>query len=118
MRVTVSTNTRAIRGQMRAGTVKGLTLSAEHVLTVSEPRVPLDEGTLKRSGQTDVDAGALRAAISYGSPGAEDYVLVQHEDVTLHHPSGGEAKFLESALLESAGEVGEIIAAQIRRALR
>ena len=118
MRVTVSSNTRLISAKARAGAVRGVTVGGEHILGLSQPRVPVAEATLVRSGRVDVDPGALLAAISYGSPGAEDYAVKQHEDLTLNHPSGGEAKWLETSLVEGAQDVGEIMAAEIRRALR
>jgi hypothetical protein len=118
MRVEITTHTAGVLAQIETGQVRGLALAAEHVLTTSQPRVPVDEATLQRSGRTDVDAGARRSAISYGSPGAEAYAVKQHEDLTLRHPSGGGAKFLESALLQSRQEIADIVAAQVRRALR
>lgn len=50
------------------GAANGLTLAAEHLLQVSREVVPLEEGTLSRSGVADVDRGDLRAAVSYDGP--------------------------------------------------
>jgi hypothetical protein len=35
-------------------------------------------------------------------PKSIDYALIQHEDLDLDHPNGGEAKFIEKPLKESA----------------
>ena len=46
----------------------------------------------------------------------ENYAVVQHEDTSLNHPHGGEAKFLEKALNSHAGRKGLAIAARIGKA--
>ena len=85
---------------------KGLVLGAEHVLGESNKRVPHEEGTLENSGSVSYEGGKLRAAISYDTP----YAAVQHEDMTLKHDEGREAKYLENALNAEKDTVGEIIA--------
>ncbi|GAA0638251.1 hypothetical protein GCM10010174_70130 [Kutzneria viridogrisea] len=98
----------------REAAVKGLALAAEHVLQVSRTEVPLEEGTLERSGVASVDEANLRAAISYDTP----YAVRQHEDMSLRHDEGRKAKYLEGPLHSEAETVQEIVAAQIRRALQ
>ncbi|MFI8200032.1 hypothetical protein ACIF6K_26510 [Streptomyces sp. NPDC085942] len=98
----------------RAGAARGLRLGAEHVLQVSRGRAPIEEGTLERSGTATVDEDELRAAIAYDTP----YAVRQHEDMTLRHDAGRTAKFVEQPMAEEADTVGEIIAAEMRRALR
>lgn len=85
---------------------KGLVLGAEHVLGESNKRVPHEEGTLENSGSVSYEGGKLRAAVSYDTP----YAAVQHEDMTLRHDKGREAKYLENALNAEKDTVGEIIA--------
>jgi hypothetical protein len=99
---------------MRQGAVRGVRLGAEHLLQVSRTRVPIEEGTLERSGVASVDESSVTAAVSYDSP----YAVRQHEDLTLRHDSGRTAKYLERPLQEENGTITEIIAAQVRRALR
>lgn len=98
----------------RQGAARGLRLAAEHVLGASRRRVPIDEATLERSGVATVDESALTAAVSYDTP----YAVRQHEELTYRHAPGRTAKYLEGPLVEEADTVGEIIAAQVRRALR
>ncbi len=103
-----------IAEKMTAAAARGLNILGEHVLNESNDRVPLDEATLQRSGQVNVDPVTLEANITYDTP----YARRQHEDLTLRHPNGRRAKFLESAWRESKHLAPKIIGEQIRRALR
>ncbi|MFB8415442.1 hypothetical protein ACFT43_04995 [Streptomyces albidoflavus] len=103
----------ALRGT-RAGAVRGLRLAAEHVLERSRRRVPIEEGTLERSGVASVDEQSLTAGVSYDSP----YAVRQHEELSYRHDAGRTAKYLEGPMREEAGTVAQIIAAQVRRSLR
>lgn len=85
---------------------RGLVLAAEHVLGESNKRVPHEEGTLENSGIVSYDPGKLRAAISYDT----SYAAVQHEDLTLRHNGGREAKYLENALNAEKDAILEIVA--------
>lgn len=96
------------RGRRRAA--RGVRLAAEHVLQVANTQVPLEEGTLERSGKVTVDG--LAATISYDTP----YAVVQHEALDFRHPvPGRKAKYLEDPMRDERDRALEIIAAQIRR---
>jgi hypothetical protein len=95
----------------RRRVARGLALAAEHVLAESKLEVPLDEGTLERSGRTDVDEAALRASVSYDTP----YAVPQHERLDYRHAPGRKAKYLEDPLNRERARVAEIIAAELRR---
>ncbi|WP_242908672.1 minor capsid protein [Actinomadura terrae] len=99
--------------QERAGAVRGLALAAEHLLQVSRTYVPLEEGTLERSGVASVDPSTLEAAVSYDTP----YAVRQHEDLDLQHDDGRKAKYLEDAMTEESDVMAELVAAELRRAL-
>ncbi|MEW1774677.1 hypothetical protein [Streptomyces sp. NPDC086777] len=103
----------ALRGT-RAGAIRGLRLAAEHVLERARARVPIEEGTLERSGIASVDETQLAAAVSFDTP----YAIRQHEELNYRHDAGRTAKYLEGPLTDEAGTVAEIIATQVRRALR
>ena len=74
--------------------------------------VPLDTGDLRRSGKLTVrgssaiSAGgsAAQAEITFGGAGVGpngadiNYAIVQHEDMTLLHRNGREAKYVETPL--------------------
>ncbi|MFC8832357.1 hypothetical protein ACFT8V_04045 [Streptomyces griseoincarnatus] len=101
-------------GAMRAAGSRGLLLGAEHVLGLSNEKVPLDEGFLQSTGTASVDEGDMTAMVSYDGP----YAVRQHEQLEYRHAPGREAKYLENALNGSRTEVQALIAAQLRRALR
>lgn len=96
--------------QIEDGAAKGLHLAAEHVLGEATKTVPIEEGTLQRSGATDVDPANLQASVYYDTP----YAARQHEEMDYHHDSGRTAKWLENAFNAEAGTVGVIIAKTIR----
>lgn len=95
------------------GAANGLRLAGEHVLQVSNGRVPLLEGTLERSGRVsdpEVDGESVVGAVSYDTP----YAVRQHEETDYHHPDGRQAKYLESAVNDTAGVQRAIIAQAIK----
>jgi len=94
----------------KKGAARGLALAGEHVLGEANKRVPIEEGTLTRSGVASVDEKKLRGAVSYDTP----YAVKQHEDMHLQHDSGREPKYLENAFNAEADTVGKIIAKAIK----
>lgn len=113
-RARIRWNGAAAAGAIRAAAVRGARLGAEHLLEVSRQRVPIEEGTLERSGIATVDEASATAVVSYDTP----YAVRQHEDLTLRHDEGRTGKYLEDPLREEADTIQRIIAAQVRRALR
>ena len=103
----------AIAEHLREAAARGLGLAAEHLLQVSREGVPLEEGTLERSGVASVDADELTAAVSYDTA----YAVRQHEDMTARHDQGRTAKYLEGPANEERDTMLDIIAAQVRRAV-
>lgn len=99
--------------QAHRGAVKGLTDATEHILGASNATVPLEEGTLERSGVASVDNSSLTGAVSYDTV----YAARQHEELTWRHAPGRRAKYLELAFVENAEEIKALIAAAIRRAM-
>lgn len=97
--------------RVRAAAERGLTLGLEQILTTARQRVPIEEGTLERSGATDRDG--LHGTVSFDTP----YAARQHEDMTLRHDAGRRAKYLETAIADEAPTVMAIVAQQIRNEL-
>lgn len=95
-------------GKRRAA--RGLQLALEHILAESNKMVPLEEGTLMRSGQISMDEGSLTGSVSYGTP----YAVRQHEELGWRHPNGRQAKYLETAVNTSRAECARIIQAEMR----
>lgn len=102
---------KGLKADVKKNAARGLTLAAEHLLQVSNTHVPIEEGTLERSGVASVDEGALKAAVSYDGP----YAVTQHESMNFHHDAGRTAKYLENAGNSEAKTIGKIIAEQIRK---
>jgi len=73
--------------------------------------VPLEEGTLQRSGQTSIDEANLTGTVSYGTP----YAVRQHEELTWRHAPGRQAKYLETAVNTSRQECLRIMQGELRR---
>lgn len=111
--VNIKWNGDRIKRDQRESAARGLTKATEHVLQVSRTKVPIEEGTLERSGVAVVDTENLRGAISYDTP----YAVRQHEDMGLRHADGRQAKYLEGPLQQESGTVQQIIAAEIRRGI-
>lgn len=103
----------AYRDRGHRGAARGLLLAGEHVLGVSNDHVPHEEGTLERSGKASVDEAKLRAAVSYDT----EYAIAQHEDLTMRHDPGRNAKFLENALNGEKTTVGRLIHTAVEREL-
>lgn len=97
---------------MRDGTHDGVGVSLDHILQVSNTRVPLEEGPLMDSGR--VEHAGNRGLVTYDSV----YAARQHEELTWRHSAGRMAKYLEVTLQTEAAIVRRIVGAQIRRQLK
>lgn len=109
----VTWNGQAVKAAARGAAAAGLTLAAERVRAVSVSRTPMDVGDLRSSqlvGPATVHD--LVASVSTDLP----YAARQHEELHLRHRHG-QAKFLESAVHDTADEVQAIIGTSIKRAL-
>lgn len=89
---------------------RGMYVGGEHVLGVSNERVPLEEGDLARSGGVSQSDDGKITAISYDT----DYAVKQHEDESLQHDEGRTAKFLENTLASEKDVVLDIVARAIK----
>lgn len=107
----VSMHGKAVGFRFHEGAERGMLLAGEAVLAESDRHVPIEEGTLSRSG--DVSQEGLTVAVSYDTP----YAVRQHENMSYHHDGGRTAKYLENAFNKKADEVMEIIARSIRGAI-
>jgi len=105
---------RFVSQHVRAAAVEGLRDAAEHLLEYANRTVPLEEGTLMRSGQADVDPETLAATVSYDTP----YAVVQHERLDFKHDPGRRAKWLELSLNEREEAIQQYIARKIRESLK
>jgi hypothetical protein len=92
---------------------------AETLLEASQPLVPVDLGTLKRSGKTTPDGPGV-VAVSYSAISEDgfDYSIKQHEDYTLRHPNGGEAGYLGRPMFTHGLEILAAMAEVARAGMR
>lgn len=98
------------------GAREGLQLAARNTLNVSNAQVPFEEGDLSRDGGYSADDDKLLVAISYGrSADTKDYAVAQHEDMSLAHDPGRNAKFLELAMAATREQNLGIVGASIKR---
>ena len=97
-----------VQGAKRQALGKGAALLLSRVI----PDTPLQDGPLADSGATDVDDEA--ATVYFDTP----YAVRQHEELGYRHPKRGKAKYLESHVVEDGALVQNVIAAEVRRALR
>jgi hypothetical protein len=84
-------------------------------LTEAQNRTPVDTGALRASGFVsgpESDGSELTVSIGFGGP-AVPYAVHVHEDLEAYHKVG-QAKFLESTLLESVPHLGNRIAARVQ----
>lgn len=116
--------------EMKQGAAQGLADAALYILGESVQRAPVDTGNLRGSGYVDLD-GQRFAAGTGPDPGiailgqapdeassaeigfAANYAADQHEQVHLSHPRGGQAKYLESVLIEEPERIINTIAGRM-----
>lgn len=101
-------------GRGRRLAADGLRQALEHTLGVSRAQVPLDEGTLERSGRVVVDETALDGGITYDTV----YAVRQHEELTWRHLPGRKAKYLEDPMNSERPTMLRLMAVPLRRWLR
>ena len=105
---------RFVSQNVRKAAADGMRDAAEHLLEYANRTVPIEEGTLMRSGQADVDSETLEASVSYDTP----YAVVQHERLDFKHDPGRRAKWLELSLNEREEPLQRYIARKIQESLR
>lgn len=97
---------------IKAAQLRGANLAAEHLLGESRKLVPIEEGTLERSGAASAEqsGGETRLAVSYDTP----YAVMQHEAMHYQHDQGRQAKYLETAINANGDTALDIIARAVR----
>lgn len=103
-----------VTAELTEATLEGLLLAAEHLLQVSRGEVPIEEGTLERSGTVTTDRVQRAAAVSYDTP----YAARQHEDLTAQHDEGRKAKYLEDPMHTERDTMLALIARATARPLQ
>ena len=83
-----------VLAELQAASFEGAELAAEHLLQVSSGLAPHEEGDLERSGEVFSERRSGTVAVSFDRP----YAVRQHEDMTLRHDEGRQAKYLEEPM--------------------
>jgi hypothetical protein len=94
----------------RAGAA--LRAEAEIEMTEAKKRTPVLTGALRASGMVTgpvVNGDQVEVTMSFGGAGV-DYAVEVHENLEMFHPRGGQAKYLESVVLESAPYMAQRVA--------
>lgn len=92
--------------RIRQAQIKALRDSAEHILTEANKTNPYREGTLERSGSTDVDEEEMQASVYYDTP----YAIKVHEEPGLEYTDPkARWKWLEMTVKEQVDNVREYI---------
>lgn len=90
---------------------EALHAGAEVILADAVDKAPKESNDLAESGRVDDDRGGDdTVAIIFDSV----YARYQHEHLRFKHPHGGQAKFLEGAMLEKGNEALSAIAEVLR----
>ncbi|MBR3795964.1 MAG: hypothetical protein IKK34_08050 [Clostridia bacterium] len=90
-RVKIKLDKALIERSVQMGGQKGVFDALDHLKSVSQDQVPLDQGPLKASASVDVSADGTSGTVSYDTP----YAVVQHENTWYSHQRGRKAKYLE-----------------------
>jgi hypothetical protein len=93
VKISVKLNAQVTK-RMHDAAAQALSDIAEDDLRETLLVVPIEEGTLGRSGFVEVDTGNLTAQVAFDTP----YALRQHEDPTLRHDAGRKDHFLEDTV--------------------
>lgn len=103
--------------RMQTGAARGLNEWGEHVLDEAVRVVPIEEGTLQNSGTVSQSTDGKTVGVGFGSGAAAPYAIKQHEDLSLHHDQGRQAKYLEQPLQASKTTGLGIVAQAIKEDL-
>jgi hypothetical protein len=106
---------RRLNAILRAAAHATAERAGEDLLGKSQRLAPVEEGTLRGSGELDVHetADGAEAVVSFNTV----YAARQHEETEWEHPKGGQAKYLEQPLRESAGTYQRLAELELRRVL-
>jgi hypothetical protein len=98
---TMTAGLERLRADVAANLEDALAEGADVVLRDSDERMPKESGHLAGTGEVNKARGGTNTvAITYAGP----YARWIHEHLFFKHPHGGEAKFLETAMVVKGGE--------------
>ena len=105
-----------IKAQRRAAVITWAHAVSNDLLGKAQREAPVDEGTLRGSGEAKVEEGGdkIEVTVSFSTV----YAARQHEEVTWNHPKGGKAKYLSDPFRDSRARYMKALEDALRRASR
>lgn len=104
-----------LEGEARKGAERGLFALGNNIMTEAKQRTPVDMGILRASGYVEARQDGMVELGFGGAAGA--YAVKQHEDLSLNHPGGGQAKFLESAVDDARPSAAAFVGKFVKEAM-
>lgn len=101
----------AVKKAAHQAGMKALYKGAEAILAEAIDEVPLESGTLERSGAITESGNSVY--ISFNTP----YARKQHEDLTLRHVEGRKAKYLEDPFKRNVQKVIKLVDLSVKKEL-
>jgi hypothetical protein len=98
--------------EMRAKAEVGLELAGHELVGRAAAIAPLEEGALSQSGR--VERAGLMVGVGFGTGPSAAYATKQHEDLTLRHINGRQAKYLEQPLSEFGPDLIKIVGLAVK----
>jgi ABC-type tungstate transport system permease subunit len=98
---------------------EALRTEGNQIIRMANTLVPVDTGLLRSTGHVEEprqQGPVVTVAVGYGQ-GMAPYAARIEFDVTLNHPHGGQAHFLQAALLGATAGMPQRLADAIRPAL-
>lgn len=90
------------------------------IMAESQRRVPVDTGTLRRSGRVlppHIQGGSMVVELGYGGA-ASSYAMEQHENPNYRHSNGHTWKYLEGPVRERMPDIAQSLTARLEAILR
>ena len=105
----------SVKRGMKSRAAGALERIGEDLLGAGAREAPIEEGTLRGSGNVElvVTPDGVAVTISFNTV----YAARQHEETAWNHPKGGKAKFLEDPLKERATTYEHVLAAAVGRGI-
>lgn len=100
-------NFKGTKAALNKATVKAVTDATLFVQGDAVQRAPVDTGDLRGSASSRFDESPTSIEGTTGF--SASYALKVHEDMSMFHPRGGEAKFLENAFTENEAKIEKYI---------
>ena len=113
MRIEIKWDVKDLLDKVGAGAADGLYEAAEYLLEEANKIVPIEEGTLQRSGEATVDVQDKQAAVSYDTP----YATRLHEHPNYEFQDGRQGKWLETTIKNYGDKAQEHLVEALKKQL-